>query len=154
MNASVISSARFSPKPGFIHVQRFRGRRRLGVKYEHRVQDLLHDKYGEAHLPSPWITYKLLGDNRDHFAQPDALIRLDDRIIIVEAKYSHTPKAWFQLFEKYEPLVRHLFPAIPTACIEICKWYDPAVMCPQSPSLCSDITLASFKHFNVHIYRP
>lgn len=154
MNASAISSARFAPRPSFIHTTHYRGRRRLGVKYERRVQDFLHSTYGDAHLPSPWIVYNLLGDGRDHYAQPDALVRLPDRIIIVEAKYSHTPKAWFQLFEKYEPLVRFLYPTIPTACIEVCKWFDPAIVCPQPAALCPDIASANSKHFNVHIYRP
>lgn len=155
MNVADIKHANFCPTPSWFTPTKHRGRRRLGVKYEKFVQSFLTSTYDSAHTANPWITYQLHGDWRTHFAQPDSLIRRDDgSITIVEIKHNHTPDAFFQLFNLYEPLINFILPANPTTCIEVCKWYDPSVVCPSPPALCPSIEDAKRSSFNVMIYNP
>lgn len=150
-----IKSAKFCQKPDFIRTIHHRGRRRQGVKYEAIVQDFLTRTFNTSHNPSPWIEYKLGNGWQTYYCQPDALINIEPgKILIVEVKYQHTPEAYFQLFDKYEPLVRKMFPACTTTCIEICKWFDPNIVCPKEVTLCQDLLHAKPGKLNVHIFNP
>lgn len=130
----------------------------MGVRYEKRVHQEFQRRYGDYYFESPWFVFKEMEAERPRFCQPDGLL-IDiqqGRIIIVEAKYSHTSDAWWQL-QRYGSVVSKAFsPNSEFAVIglEVCKWFDPAVRAPQKPTMCSDLHYANQGSFNVHIWRP
>ena len=131
-----------------------RGRRALGIRYENR----LHEAFGQiypGYLPSMWFNYAD-SESDSKWCQTDGLI-VDPwrgRIIIVEAKYQHTPTAYYQLFKLYLPVVQWLFGAqYDIICCEVVKWFDPAVLTPVRPTMCKDPANARKSHFNVHIWK-
>lgn len=140
--------------PGFIRPQRHTGRRAQGVRYEKRV----HQEFGErypGYLPSPWFQY--FDREGEKWCQCDGLLinPWQGQISIIEAKYQHTEVAYEQLFKIYLPVVASIFGGIyKVACVEVVKWFDPAVLCPAEPFLCKDPSTASTTRFNVHIWKP
>lgn len=76
-------------------------------------------------------------------------------ITIVEIKYQHTPDAWFQLRELYEPVVRRAFgPAWEVALLEVVKWYDPSTFFPERHLMCADPLHPPIGSIGVHIWAP
>ncbi len=74
---------------------------------------------------------------------------------MIEAKYSHTDLAYYQLFDLYIPVLQALFPpALWTfAGVEICSRFDPAVQLPTRVVMRKNILDALIHEFNVHIWR-
>ena len=84
------------------------------------------------------------------FAHP-----LEGLIVVVEIKYQHTPDAWFQLRELYEPVVRKAFgPAWTVALLEVVKWYDPSTFFPERHFMCADPLRPPTGGIGVHIWAP
>jgi hypothetical protein len=93
-----------------------------------------------------------------NYAQPDGLL-FDVRkglLTIIEIKYSHTPDAYFQLLDKYLPLMQSwLDKSIWNfAVCEVVWWYDKAISYPCEVRLCKTIDIARPGEFGVHICRP
>lgn len=129
-------------------------RQRQGLRYEAYVVLEFLRRY-DNFLPKPWLSYR---DStlRRYWVQPDGLL-LDpwlSTIIIVEVKYQHVPEAYEQLFKIYAPLIRFLFPAWLIEHVEVCQWFDPAVVCPERAELCQFPDRPKSGQFNVHIWRP
>ena len=140
--------------PAFIREHRRTGRRAEGERYERRVHREFYTRY-PGYLASPWFRY--VDSEGEKWCQPDGLLinPWQGQITIVEAKYQHTEKAYSQLFEIYLPVVKVIFGGIyKLACVEVVKWFDPAILCPSPPQLCKEPDLAPAGRFNVHIWRP
>ena len=103
--------------------------------------------------------YKLLGEARERFAQPDGLLWVPEqsKLVVVEVKYSHTEEAWKKLFGVYMPLVKHMFgdQFKVTAC-EVVKWHDPVVSgrIPTRCQLRERIDSARVGELAIHIWKP
>jgi hypothetical protein len=125
--------------------------------YENRVQEHLRDLYGQAYIESPWIIFAD-ASRAGRWCQPDGVL-IDvrrGRVVVVEAKYQHTARAWFQLFQLYLPVVRQLFPSPSWECvgIEVCKWFDPATPTPE-PAIKREFPIDAIANkFCVHIWKP
>lgn len=111
-------------------------------------------------IPGPWFRYRVDGHPKWLYAQPDGLLFdfYKQLVVIVEMKYNHCSEAYFQMFDKYIPIVNHWLNARERlwelACCEMVYWYDRAVVTPK------EVTLRKFPHqarpgeMAVHIWRP
>lgn len=148
--------ARFTSKPPFVVRPQRRGRKAQGIRYEHKVQGCLSERFPEKYLPSPWIVFDDGDCERVRYCQPDGLI-IDlerGRVTIVEIKLQHTPHAWWQLRWLYLPVVRALFAADHLwqyEVVEVVRWYDPAISFPEPVALCADVDNVPAGKFGVHI---
>lgn len=117
------------------------------------MSDELLARFGPTrYLPSVWFQYQPVGQ-RLAWCQTDGLV-VDyraRRILIVEVKYKHTPDAYFQLEQKYVPVIRRILPDWTICTVEIVKWYDPHTAFPVKVSLKSDILDTRPNEFGVHI---
>lgn len=129
----------------------------MGVKYEKKVHGVLGDRYGTDYMPSQWIRYRS-HDERVRWCQPDGVLvdRKTKTLTIVEVKYNHTALAWWQLFRLYLPVLERLFDGHGYAfrCVEVCKWYDPAVRTPAAVRLRDSLENVKENEFAVHILSP
>ena len=129
----------------------------LGIKYEAKAQLELVGRYGHDYMPSQWIRYRS-GDGRIRWCQPDGVLvdRGTKTLTIVEIKYNHTANAWWQLFKLYLPVLERLFDGhgYEFRCVEVCKWFDPAVQCPARPRLRDSLESVQTNEFAVHIWSP
>lgn len=108
-------------------------------------------------VPRPWIEYETAGAKNPKYCQPDALLLHPQRqtCYILEAKRNHVADAYFQLENRYKPVVRHLFDEGTTVVgIEVCNFFDCAVRVPEKPNLVDDIYEANPQMFNVLIMHP
>jgi len=140
--------------PPFIREHKRTGRRALGVRYERKAQAEFYERY-PGFLASPWFHYQ--DREGDKWCQCDGLIinPWQGHLSIVEVKYQHTETAYEQLFKLYLPVVLALFGGLyRIGCVEVVKWFDPAIITPQPPMLCKDPDIAPPGKFNVHIWRP
>ncbi len=121
------SNVRFGGTP-----RNARGRtaaQRMGLAYEVRVCDILSAIYGRDFRAAPSILYEDRSGNR--MAIPDAILKIDNTLVIVEIKLTHTERAWWQLQKLYQPLLSQLVtPGTPIHTVEICRSYDPDVKFP------------------------
>lgn len=143
--------------PEFLRVTKHRGRRLLGVKFEKKAQAHLCGVYGDDYLPSQWIRFRSTDNGgKIRWCQPDGIIvdKQGHALTIVEIKYSHTEVAWWQLFHLYLPVLEKLFDGYgyEFRCVELCKWFDAAIRCPQRPRLCEDLNAVKPGEFAVHIW--
>lgn len=110
-------------------------------------------------MPSQWVRFRSAAEpDKIRWCQTDGVLldRQSLSLTILEIKYSHTATAWWQLFRLYLPVLERLFDGYgyEFRCLEVCKWFDPAVKCPQRPRLCEDITTVKPGEFAVHIWSP
>lgn len=171
MNQNV-SASRFRPArdvhhakilpgpPGFIQTQqrRNRGARWNGIRYQRLLDDYLTGRYGDIFTPGPWIEFIDGPTNERRWCQPDGLLIeiRRGRVSVLEAKYSHTALAYYQLFDLYIPVMLALFPPRlwTFSGIEICARYDPAVPLPARVVLRKNLLDAIPNEMNVHIWSP
>ena len=89
------------------------------------------------------------------YCQPDGLLFFEEgdqnRIVLCEVKYQHVPDAYFQLQDKYLPVVEAAFPGLPISLCEVVKWYDPAVSFPCEVKKTALIHEVKTNEFGVHI---
>lgn len=133
-----------------------KGLKLKGWLYEKAVNDKLIEEFGfTRYFPSQWFQYQE-HNKRYKFCQTDGLLFTPKqyKILIVECKYKHTPDAYWQLEDKYVPVVRKLFPDWEISTIEIVKWYDPSTAFPTEVVLKKDILDTRPNEFGVHICNP
>lgn len=133
----------------------------MGLEYEHSVQKHLFDVFRGCYIPGPWFRYRRESFPRMWWwAQPDGIAPDPNTGIIrlIEIKYKHTPDAYFQLYDKYIPLLDFwlnkpdkLWSFAP---VEVCYWYDKAIAFPAQVVLQRSIREARVNEMNVHICRP
>lgn len=165
--ADVLASNILLGVPSFVRTRRRQGRKGVGIRYEEKVQACLLDEYPH-YVASPWFQYRMRhAPNRVNYAQPDGLLIDVEKgvVTIVEIKYAHTPDAYFQLYNKYLPLVEAFFRRPDKkaehdkrlwrfATIEVVRWYDGAVVFPCDVTLRERIDYARPDEFAVNICRP
>ncbi len=143
--------------PEFIRATKRRGRRLLGVKFEKKAHQHLSRLFADSYMPSQWIRFRSADNGgKIRWCQPDGVIvdKQAHALTIVEIKYAHTEVAWWQLFRLYLPVLEKLFSGYgyEFRCVELCKWFDGAIRCPQRPRLCEDISNVRPGDFGVHIW--
>jgi len=114
------------------------------------------DEYGFVrYLPSQWFQFQFFG-RQLQFCQTDGLLFTpkQQKVLIVEVKYKHTPDAYWQLENKYLPVMRWLFRDWEISTIEIVKWYDPSTQFPTTVALKKNILDTKPYEFGVHIMNP
>lgn len=131
----------------------------VGLRYEAKVQKYFSDTFGYEYLPGPWFEYSVQDRPRViNYAQPDGLLIQPKRgvVTVVEIKYNHCPESYFQLVDKYLPLVRQFFGSdiweFPL--VTVVKWYDRDTSYPASIRLRDSIENCSTSEIGVHICRP
>jgi hypothetical protein len=105
---------------------------RIGLRYERKVHEHFSRRFSN-YGASQWISYKCGKGFDVRWAQPDGLM-LDmekGQVTIIEIKIRHTERAWWQLRQLYEPLVKFLFPQWTIGLCEVCRTFDPAVAWPE-----------------------
>jgi len=120
------------------------------VKYERLVHGYLRGIFPQW-CANQWIQFS--DDAGPRWCQPDGYVDLGERVLLVEVKYQHTPGAWEQLRLVYAPLLEYLF-GKPVAILEIVKWYDPLIVCPEPVELVASPAEWAGRGFGVHIWRP
>lgn len=145
--------------PPFVKKRRRRGRKGVGLRYEAAVQRYFGDRYGYEYIPGPWFKYAVAERPRVvNYAQPDGLLVQPRRgtVTIVEIKYNHCAESYFQLVDKYLPLVETLFDKTmwEFPLVEVVKWYDRDTSYPTDIRLRADIDECRAGEIGVHICRP
>lgn len=109
-------------------------------------------------MPGPWVEFIDGPSGERRWCQPDGLLIeiRRGRITVLEAKYTHTELAYYQLFDLYIPVMQSLFPRALWTFVgcEICARYDPATIVPAKVVLCRNLVDLSPKDFSVHIWSP
>lgn len=148
--------------PSFVVAQRARGAKRQGLLYEGRVQPRITELCKQSpkaveYLPSPWFKYRIAAHPfRENFAQPDGLIiNMNEGLVyVVEIKLRHTVDAYFQLLDRYIPLMQKFFPKDFRFCaVEVCRWFDPMMAFPTKITLREVLLEARPNEFCVHRMR-
>lgn len=140
--------------------QRIRGARGAGNRYERHAQAYLAERLGDAYVPSRWFAYRSRANQHVSFAQPDGLYFDFRRGIITcfEIKIRHTDRAWWQVRQLYQPILRHIFGERiwRFAAVEVVCWFDPHTSFPEPTTELSRLDPAEFdaEHFHVHTWRP
>ena len=115
--------------------------------------------FGERYMPSQWVRFRSPDDaGKIRWCQVDGVL-VDEgskSLTIVEVKYSHTETAWWQLFRLYRPVLERLFVGYvyEFRCVEVCRWFDAAVRCPQPVRLRQRVEDVRPDEFAVHIWNP
>ena len=114
--------------PPFVKKRRRKGRKGVGLRYEAKVQKHFCEEFGYEYIPGPWFRYTVRDRPKViNYAQPDGLLIQPERgvVTIVEIKYNHCAESYFQLVDKYLPLVMALFDkslwVFPL--VTVVKWY-------------------------------
>lgn len=155
----------FKGVPGFaLAKRRARGAKGAGLRYEEKAQTTIRDSFrreGIEYLPSPWFKYRRCSSpHRENFAQPDGIAPCPRRgvIFLVEIKIKHTVDSYFQLLDRYVPLLDAFFNRPERlwriAPIEVCRWYDPHVAYPCEVKMLEFLHLAEPRDLSVHVCRP
>jgi hypothetical protein len=162
LRSTLVDGSPHQPRP----LSFYKGRARLGINHEILMLRHCQSLYGDASdshsgrisfLASPWFCYEEATRGGYHYCQPDGLLFLWDRglIVILEAKLSHCEQAFHQL-TRYSPIVQKAFggPSLwRTALCEVVCWYDAAVKLPVTPVLIKHLHDASPSGFNIKILR-
>lgn len=160
-----MTSRLLNGSPEFVKnsVRRRRGAKAVGIRYERKIHaELLKRFQGatQAYIPGPWFEYTTdVAPARKNFAQPDGLVIDIERglIVIIEVKRKHCAEAYFQLVDKYLPLVKLFFnnqSLWKFATLEVVYWFDGTVAFPTKPILRKEIMDVRPGELGVHILRP
>lgn len=150
--------------PPFIAAQKRKPKEehlKRGVRYETQVQRHFESLYGPRYVPSPWVRFHSRADTDSNwrYCQPDGLLVDVHKgcITIVEIKLKHTTRAWWQVRELYEPVVKNLFNNgheghWQFAACEVVKWYDTDTFFPENILLTPAIENVPPGYFGLHIW--
>lgn len=130
-----------------------KGLKLKGWLFEKEVNDKFIEEFGfTRYIPSQWFKFQRFGQ-RLNFCQTDGLLFTprQQKILIVECKYKHTPDAYFQVENKYVPVLSKLFPGWTICTVEVVHWYDPSTHFPVPVSLVKNIEETMPGQFGVHI---
>lgn len=120
------------------------------------MHEKLLDDYGEFnYIPHQWFQYQFVGQGYK-FCQTDGLLfsYKERKVLVIEIKYKHTIDAYWQLENKYVPVMKHLFKDWEITTCEIVKWFDPSTPFPVLAILKKDILTIGPSEFGVHILTP
>ncbi len=168
LKGDVLEAEMLTGQPKFVNSgRRRRGRMGAGLRYEAKVQRDFLGRF-DGYMPAPWFRYTTSdAPRRVNYAQPDGiLVNVEQgKITICEIKYSHCAEAYFQLVDKYLPIVRKFFNNSEQessgaaslwsfATVEVVYWYDCAVAFPTKPKLRERVRDVRVGELAVHICRP
>lgn len=103
---------------------------KAGLRYEDKIQDALMSRAKiSIYFDSPILHFK--DESGWRTCIPDGVDVFEDKVVLSEIKYQHTPDAWWQMRRLYEPLLRRFFPTAAVSLLEICRTYDPATPFPE-----------------------
>ena len=142
-------------QPPFITRRKPRGRFAVGLRYERKAQEMLRARFPGTYLAGPW--FEFVDRTGRRWCQPDGLIIWKERehIRIVEIKYQHTERAWWQLRQLYDPVIRAAFPDYETSLLQVVHWHDPAVSFPENYDLLKDCEgQLPMNRIGTHIWNP
>lgn len=112
--------------------------KKAGLRYERKVISLLNECF-EGLLPHQWFKWTdETGVPR--WCQTDAVLPCADGVIIFEVKIRGTGDAWWQLHQKYRPVVEQAIGKPARALVQICRSFDPAVPYPCEVHHLEDIS--------------
>jgi len=156
-----ITFAEFADPPPMLATQpKHKGAKAAGIRYERQVHGLLKDLYGERYFKSKWIHFKVQGENKFRWCQPDAFLLdlVELRLLLIEIKLRHCNLAWYQMKYLYLPVLEFVLPLdlnLFTVCTcEIVHWYDPAIRTDRPAKLRKDLASVEPNEFAVHILNP
>ncbi len=163
LKGKVLHAELLCGNPKFIKSgRRKKGAKGLGLRYEAKVQRHLLAMF-DGYMPGPWFAYTTdEAPARINYAQPDGII-VDiarGQITICEMKYKHCADAYFQLLDKYLPIVRLFFNNLEEksiwtfATVEIVYWYDGTIAFPTKPRMRKQLRDVCPNELAVHICRP
>lgn len=155
----------FDGIPTFAQAHRKKsGAKGEGLRYEEKAQKILSQSFADAglqYLQSPWFRYwRASAPSRENFAQPDGFCPDYRRgvIYLIEIKLKHTADSYFQLLDKYVPLLEKFFndkeKLWKIAPVEVCRWYDPQVAYPCKTTFQDNILDCDPREVSVHVCRP
>lgn len=145
----------FEGTPSFVKASRKSQRKMQGLRYQYKAQEHLKERFPDMCVPGPWFQYRI--GRMWNFMQPDVLLVdiLKGKVTIVEIKYAHVADAYFQLVDKYLPVLKVFFgPQWTFAICEMVKWYDRDVAFPTRVRMREDLSLIEPSEFAVHIWNP
>lgn len=121
-----LTAAEWSDRPDFARSSGRTASQRKGLRYERKIEEDLKELYGDSLKCGPWIKFT---DRRGTgYAQPDFIVDLPDRVLIIECKLTYKPKAKDKLRRVYARLIRMLN-SKPRLCVQVCRgfggWLDP-----------------------------
>lgn len=110
---------------------------KLGVRFEAKVVRALSSTYGNRFVSGLPFFFQTCGTRGR--AIPDGLLfaARGRGLVIIEVKLRHSTDAWHQLEEFYLPIVREAGWPFDVTCLEVCKYYDPAVRLPKAVAFVS-----------------
>lgn len=97
---------------------------KAGYRHERRVHRLFEARGSGLYLPGPWLRYRSSSLLDWRFCQPDGLffIPQEGKILLIEAKLAHTPRAYAQM-HRYLQLTQALFPPWLVIPLEVVKFF-------------------------------
>ncbi|TFH47979.1 MAG: hypothetical protein E4H01_07220 [Lysobacterales bacterium] len=116
---------------------------------------MLAKRFPGFYVSGPW--FEFVDRTGGRWCQADGLIVWQElkHIRIVEIKYQHTERAWWQLKQLYDPVVRRAFPEYEVTLLEVVHWHDPAVAFPEAYDLVSDCGAhLTMNKIGTHIWNP
>lgn len=155
---------RFSAEtPNFIQSHRkARGVKGLGLRYEKKAHEYVTSVCSGSsraleYVDSPWFTYRLQSSPTVwNWAQPDGLVIAPNEgiVYLVEIKLRHISDSYFQLMDRYLPLMERFFgPLWKFSLVELCKWYDPDLAYPCRVTLRDQLLDAKPNELSVHRWK-
>lgn len=163
-----LCEVRVCEKPSFVREGVARGKLGKGVKYEAAWHREARKRFGETYTHGTWFRYRRSSSPQVwSYAQIDGLYFDFNRglITVFEVKFRHTVEAYFQLIDRYLPLMdfwlndslrllkAHESRIWRLAPIEICFWYDKALAYPTPIKLRPEPLEAKPGDFSVHIWK-
>ena len=98
---------------------------KAGINYENKITALLDEKYSHlgGTLSGAWIKYDEEMGTHSHYCQPDIILfdPWKGYVYIIECKLTHNSEAFYQMSNKYLPILEWMFPKWKFACIEVFK---------------------------------
>lgn len=124
--------------PKWRYYQRQKGNssaKEAGLRYESQLVVELSEKFPKIEF-QPEFRYHDSKGPRICF--PDAILKLQDRVVVFEIKIAHTADSWWQLEKLYRPVVA-AWSMLPVQVIEVVKSFDAAVQFPTTVHFITDI---------------
>ncbi len=123
--------------------QKMKGVQKAGLVFEKMVHLNMKMRFGEQYHSNPWFHF--YSEGAWHWCQPDGILCQPDAglITIFECKLKHTARSWFQLTERYLPVVKAAFgDSFVYNLVEVCKFYDPSTPYPVKAPLLRELLVS------------
>lgn len=99
-------------------IRRVRGAKAKGRAYEKALGKALPSQF----LHGPW--FQFMDRNGLGHCQPDFIVKLRDRLLVLEVKYSWVPEGHSQIERLYQPVLERIF-GLPVLGVVVCKRLRP-----------------------------